>query len=79
MLTFLGLPFRELTKDKLASETTSQSQAANQGSPWQLTAGVLNNCCSSECRHGGCNSEQAAKSISMLLNRLALLDSGSNP
>lgn len=72
VLTFLGLPFRELTKDKLASESTSQAQTADQASAWQMTAGVLNNCCSSECGHSGSNSEQAAKSISMLLDQACL-------
>jgi len=77
VLTFRGPLFRELTKNKLASESTSQTQPVCQRPPGQLTTCVLSNHRSSRAGH---HELRAATRQQGQLVRcfLALLDSSSN-
>ena len=76
VLTFRGPLFRVLTKNKLASESTSQTQPVCQRPPEQLATRVLSNHRSSTAGHHGLRA--ATRQPGRLVRCfLALLDSSS--
>ena len=77
VLTFRGPLLRKLTKNKLASESTSQTQPVCERPPGQLATCVLSNHRSSRAGHHGLRA--ATRQQGQLVRYfLALLDSTSN-